>query len=72
MNIYEGRISASLERIADSLESGVGQGAGVVAYGKLAYAVGELDRDLHKLSVGEIKGMLTGIKEKMHTLGDFV
>ena len=42
------------------------------AYGKVSYAVSELDCDLHRLSVGEIQIRIDRIKEKLRKLQSFV
>jgi len=70
------RIATALERIANSMNNRLSlddqSSAAMSAYGKVSYAVGELDSDLHRLSVGEIQTRINRIKEKLSKLQDFV
>lgn len=77
MRLHEAqRIATALERIANSMDNGFSlddqSSAAMSAYGKVSYAVGELDSDLHRLSVGEIKIRIDRIREKLSNLQNFV
>jgi|TARA_R110000824_G_scaffold355789_1_gene543013 hypothetical protein len=77
MRIHEAqRIATALESIANSMNNGFSlddqSSAAMSAYGKVSYAVGELDSDLHRLSVGEIKIRIDRIREKLSKLQNFV
>ena len=69
-------MTASLERIADSMDNGVSiddrPRATMSRYGKVHYALGELESELHRLSVGEIERRLNAIHRKLDWLGEIL
>lgn len=70
------QIAKSLERIAYSLDKGISiddrPRATMSRYGKVHYALGELESDLHRLSVGEIGQRLNTIHRKLDWLGEIL
>ena len=69
-------MTASLERIADSMDNGVSiddkPRATMSRYGKVHYALGELEGELHRLNVGEIERRLDAIHRKLEWLGEIL